>query len=275
MGRVEGKVALITGGARGQGRSHAVRLAEEGADIVILDACSQIDSVPYPLATEVDLKETERLVAATGRRVLSRVADVRDQAQLDAVVADAYNEFGRIDIVSANAGIVGFRPTWELTDTEWQDMLDVNLTGAFHTIKAVVPPMIEAGCGGSIVITSSIQAMLGSGNIAHYNASKSGVMGLMRTLATELGPHGIRVNTVNPSAVETPMLHNEATFRIFGPDLENPGPQDLWERSKDRNPMGVGWVSPEDLSNAVLFLASDESRFITGVALPIDAGVRL
>ncbi|MGW0022396.1 mycofactocin-coupled SDR family oxidoreductase [Rhodococcus sp. NPDC003382] len=275
MGRVEGKVALITGAARGQGRSHALRLAEEGADVVLLDVCAPIGSVPYPLATEDDLKETEALVAATGRKVLSRVADVRDQSQLDAAVADAIGTFGYIDIVCANAGIVGFRPTWELSDAEWQDMLDVNLTGVFHTVRAVVPEMIRGGRGGSIVITSSIQAMLGSANIGHYNASKSGVVGLMRTLATELGPHGIRVNTVNPSAVETPMLHNDATFRIFGPDLENPGPDDLWERSKDRNPMGIGWVAPEDMSNAVLFLASDEARFITGVALPVDAGVRL
>ncbi|NGP07266.1 mycofactocin-coupled SDR family oxidoreductase [Rhodococcus sp. 14C212] len=275
MGRVEGKVALVTGAARGQGRSHALRFAQEGADVVILDACTEIDSVPYPLPTEVELKETEALVAATGRRVLARTADVRSQEQLDAVVDEALAEFGHIDIVAANAGIVGFRPTWELSDTEWQDMLDVNLTGAFHTVKAVVPAMIEAGHGGSIVITSSIQAMLGSANIAHYNASKSGVMGLMRTLAAELGPHGIRVNTVNPSAVETPMLLNDATFRIFGPDLDNPGPEDLWERSKDRNPMGVGWVSAAHLSNAVLFLASDEAQFITGVALPVDMGVRL
>ncbi|WP_138996651.1 mycofactocin-coupled SDR family oxidoreductase [Rhodococcus zopfii] len=275
MGRVEGKVAFVTGAARGQGRAHAVRLAEEGADIVILDACTEIDSVPYPLASETDLKETEALVAATGRRVLSRVVDVRNQSQLDAVVADAVEAFGHIDIVCANAGIVGFRPTWELSDAEWQDMLDVNLTGVFHTIRAVVPDMIRGGRGGSIIMTSSVQAFLGSANIGHYNASKSGVVGLMRTLATELGPHGIRVNTINPSAVETPMLHNEATFRVFGPDLDNPGPDDLWERSKDRNPMGIGWVAPEDMSNAVLFLASDESRFITGVALPVDAGVRL
>lgn len=275
MGRVEGKVAFVTGAARGQGRAHAVRLAEEGADIVIVDACTEIDSVPYPLASETDLKETEALVAATGRRVLSRVVDVRNQSQLDAVVADAVEAFGHIDIVCANAGIVGFRPTWELSDVEWQDMLDVNLTGVFHTIRAVVPDMIRGGRGGSIIMTSSVQAFLGSANIGHYNASKSGVVGLMRTLATELGPHGIRVNTVNPSAVETPMLHNEATFRVFGPDLDDPGPDDLWERSKDRNPMGIGWVAPEDMSNAVLFLASDESRFITGVALPVDAGVRL
>lgn len=275
MGRVEGKVAFVTGAARGQGRAHAVRLAEEGADIVIVDACTEIDSVPYPLASETDLKETEALVAATGRRVLSRVADVRNQSQLDAVVADALEAFGHIDIVCANAGIVGFRPTWELSDVEWRDMLDVNLTGVFHTIRAVVPDMIRGGRGGSIIMTSSVQAFLGSANIGHYNASKSGVVGLMRTLATELGPHGIRVNTVNPSAVETPMLHNEATFRVFGPDLDDPGPDDLWERSKDRNPMGIGWVAPEDMSSAVLFLASDESRFITGVALPVDAGVRL
>lgn len=275
MGRVEGKVALVTGAARGQGRSHAVRFAQEGAHVVILDACTDIATAPYQFPTEVDLKETEALVAATGRRVLSRVADVRRQDQLDAVVADAIAEFGHIDIVAANAGIVGYGSTWELTDTEWQDMLDVNLTGAFRTVKAVVPSMIGAGRGGSIVLTSSVQAMLGSANIGHYSASKSGVGGLMRSLATELGPHGIRVNTVNPSAVDTPMVRNESTFRLFGPDLENPGADEMWERSKVRNPMGVGWVDPADVSNAVLFLASDEARFITGVELPIDMGMRL
>ncbi|GAF44697.1 mycofactocin-coupled SDR family oxidoreductase [Rhodococcus wratislaviensis] len=275
MGRVTGKVALITGAARGQGRSHAVRLAEEGADIFLLDACAEIASVRYPLATEADLKETAELVAATGRRVIARTADVRSQEEMNDAVAETITEFGHVDIVCANAGIVGFAPTWELSEAEWQDVLDVNLTGVFHTVKAVVPTMIDAASGGSIVITSSIQAFRGSANIAHYNASKAGVMGLMRTLAGELGRHKIRVNTVNPSAVATPMLLNDATFGVFGPDLETPGPDDLWERSKARNVMDVGWVEPIDMSNAVLFLASDESRYITGASLPVDAGLLL
>ncbi|EME20914.1 mycofactocin-coupled SDR family oxidoreductase [Rhodococcus triatomae] len=275
MGRVSGKVALITGAARGQGRSHAVRLAEEGADVFLIDACTDIASVRYPLPTEADLKDTVEMVAATGRRVASTIADVRSQQQMNDAVAAALSEFGHIDIVCANAGIVGFAPTWELGEDEWQDVIDVNLTGVFHTAKAVVPAMIEAGRGGSIVVTSSIQAFRGSANIGHYNASKAGVMGLVRTLAGELGRHRIRVNTVNPSAVATPMLHNDATFAVFGPDLENPGPDDLWERSKARNVMDVGWVEPIDMSNAVLFLASDESRYITGASLPVDAGLLL
>lgn len=275
MGRVSGKVALITGAARGQGRSHAIRLAEEGADVFLVDACADIASVRYPLPTEADLKETAELVAATGRRVEWAVADVRSQHDMNSVVSAAISSYGYVDIVCANAGIVGFAPTWELTEDEWQDVIDVNLTGVFHTVKAVVPTMIEAGRAGSIVITSSIQAFRGSANIAHYNASKAGVMGLMRTLAGELGRKRIRVNTVNPSAVATPMLHNETTFAVFGPDLENPGVDDLWESSKSRNVMDVGWVEPIDMSNAVLFLASDESRYITGASLPVDAGLLL
>lgn len=275
MGRVEGKVAFITGAARGQGRSHAVRLAEEGADIVAVDACADIASLEYGMASEAELEETAELVRGLGRRVLARRVDVRDQAGLDQVAADAVAEFGHIDIVSANAGVCGCRPTLDLSDDEWQDMLDINLTGVWRTVRATAPHMIAAGQGGSFVLTSSVVTFKGAANVAHYNASKSGVEGLMKTLANEFGQHKIRVNTVHPGNVGTAMLFSESTLRVFNPDKENPTREDLRERARGRNPLDTAWVEPEDISAAVLFLASDESRYVTGVSLPVDCGLRV
>lgn len=273
MGRVDGKVALVTGAARGQGRSNAVRLAEEGADVVVLDACTDIDTVAYPLGTSEDLAETQRLVEATGRRCLSRVVDVRDQAALDLLVSDAVVEFGHLDIVSANAGIVSLTPTWHLSDDEWQNVLDVNLTGVFHTVRAVVPVMIEQGRGGAIVLTSSVAAIRASRNLGHYAASKGGVVSLMRALSNELGEHGIRVNTLNPGTVRTGMIENDAMYRIYRPDLESPTQDDIVDHCRRRNELDVPWVEAVDISNALVWLASDEARYVTGVVLPIDAGL--
>lgn len=273
MGRVHGKVALITGAARGQGRSNAVRLAEEGADVVILDLCKDIDTVDYPLADTGDLDETRRLVEATGRRCLARVVDVRDRDALDLLVADAITEFGGIDIVSANAGIVSFTPTWHLTDEQWQNVIDVNLTGVFHTVRAVVPHMIERGHGGAIILTSSVAAIRASRNLGHYAASKGGVVSLMRTLSNELGEHGIRVNTLNPGTVRTDMIENDAMYRIYRPDLETPTQDDIVDHCRRRNELDVPWVEAIDISNALVWLASDEARYVTGVVLPIDAGL--
>ncbi|KAA9148633.1 mycofactocin-coupled SDR family oxidoreductase [Amycolatopsis acidicola] len=275
MGRVEGKVAFITGAARGQGRSHALRLAEEGADIVAVDACEDIATLEYPMATEADLRETEKLVRERGRRVLARKVDVRDQAGLNQVAADAVEQLGGMDIVSANAGICGCRPTFDLSDDEWQDMVDVNMTGVWRTVKATVPHLIEAGRGGSVVLTSSIVTFVGAANVAHYNASKSGVVGLMKTLSAELGKHRIRVNAVHPGNVATDMLFSESTLRVFCPDLENPTVEDLRERARGGDVLGQGWVEAEDISNAVLYLASDEARFVTGISLPVDCGRRI
>src|SRR6187402_1130823 len=199
MGRLEGKVAFVTGAARGQGRSHALRLAEEGADIVAVDVCRQLASVPYPMATPEDLTETAKLVEDLDRRIVVREADVRDSARLADVVAEGIGEFGRLDIIVANAGIVSMAPTLELDEDSWQEMIDVNLTGVWKTLKAAVPAMIEAGNGGSVIITSSAAGLRGFANIAHYVAAKHGVVGLMKTLAQELAPHMIRVNTVNPT----------------------------------------------------------------------------
>lgn len=272
MGRVSGKVAFITGGARGQGRSHALRLAEEGADIIVCDLVQQIDSIPYPMSTPEDLAETVRLVEGLDRRIIARQVDVRDQAGLDSLVADSVAEFGHIDIVCANAGIMSMAPTWEITDESWSDMIDVNLTGVWRTLKAVVPSMIAAKRGGSIVITSSTAGIRGFGNLAHYTAAKHGVVGLMLSLANEVAQHNIRVNTIHPTNVATGMILNDATYKLFAPHLEKPTRADAEPDFLAMNLLPVPWIEAVDISNAILFLASDEARYITGVQLPVDAG---
>jgi SDR family mycofactocin-dependent oxidoreductase len=275
MDRVTGKVAFITGAARGMGRSHAVRLAEEGADILAVDLVQPIESVSYPLPAGEDLAETAALVEKTGQRIVARQADVRSQEDLDRAVAEGLEAFGHIDIVCANAGIASFGATWELPERTWQEMIDINLSGAWHTAKAAVPAMIEAGRGGSIIMVSSVAGLKGIPNIAHYSAAKHGLVGLMRTLANELAPHRIRVNTVHPTNVSTPMVLNDTTFRAFRPDLPNPSEEDSLEAMTQMNAIPVPWVEPADVSNAVLWLASDESRYVTGVSLPIDAGMSI
>lgn len=272
QGRVAGKVAFITGAARGQGRSHALRLAVEGAAVVAVDSCAVIDTIDYDLPTVDDLEETARLVRDAGGRVVTVVADVRDQSQLDDAVAQGIAEFGFIDVVCANAGVISFESTWKLSEEQWTTVVDTNLNGAWRTIKAVVPGMIEEARGGSIIITSSVQGLKGSANVAHYSSSKAGVMALMRSLANEVGMYGIRVNSVNPGSVATPMLLNHATYRVFGPDVENPDQNMLRERTAARNALDLPWAEPEDLSNAVLWLASEESRCVTGVSIPVDCG---
>ena len=271
-GRVEGKVAFITGAARGQGRSHAVRLAEEGADIIAVDLCAQVGSVPYPMATPEDLANTVKEVEALDRRIIAARADVRDYAGLKQALDDGVAQLGRLDIVCSNAGISSFGAAAELDETTWQDMIDINLTGMWHACKAAIPHLIAGGRGGSIVITSSDAGLKGFPNLAHYVSAKHGVVGLMRTLALELAPHLIRVNSLHPSTVNTDMIQNEATYRLFRPDLQNPGPQDMTEAATAINALPIPWLEPVDISNAVLFLASDEARYITGVPLPVDAG---
>ncbi len=272
-GRVEGKVAFITGAARGQGRSHAVRLAQEGADIIAVDVCQQIRGVPFPMSTPDDLKKTVRLVEEQDRRIVAAQADVRDYAALKAAVDDGVAQLGRLDIVVANAGIGnGGKPLAETDEQTWQDMIDVNLTGVWLTTKAAIPHMIAGGRGGSIVLTSSVGGLKAHPNVGNYVAAKHGVVGIMRTLALELAQHRIRVNSVHPTQVNTPMVMNESTFRMFRPDLENPTRDDFAPISQMINVLPVPWVEPEDISNAVLFLSSEEGRYITGVPLPIDAG---
>lgn len=272
MGRVEGKVALITGAARGQGRSHAVRLAQEGADIIGLDLCAGVNTAPYPGATSDDLAQTAKLVEDLDRRFLAREADVRDSAAMASVVQDAIAEFGHIDIICANAGIASFAPVWEITDEVWDEMIDINLTGVWKSIKAAIPQMIEQGTGGSIVITSSTAGITGFNNLGHYVAAKHGVVGLAKVLAIELAPHSIRCNTVHPTTCDTPMIDNDAVRGLFLPGVDKPTKDDAKELMKAMNALPVPWVEAVDISNAVLFLASDESRYVTGIQLPVEAG---
>lgn len=274
-GRVNGKVALITGAARGQGRSHALRLADEGADIIALDIAAQVGSAPYPLATPDDLDETVREVKARGRRIVARQVDVRDGKALTAAVDEGVAELGRLDIVLANAGILSVGASFELSEQTWSDMIDINLSGTWRTAKAAIPHMIAAGNGGSIVLTSSIAGLIGQPGLAHYVAAKHGVVGLMKTLALELAPLNIRVNTVHPTNVDTPMIQNEATYRIFLPDEANPTREQFAVPATEMNALAIPWVETRDVTNAVLFLASDEARYITGVSLPIDAGATI
>lgn len=273
MGRVEGKVAFITGAARGQGRSHAIRLAQEGADIIAIDACEDQPNIPYPGATEADLAETVRLVEALDRRIVATKADVRDFTALKAAVDDGVAQLGRLDIVSANAGIgVDPRLTEEVPEEVWTDMLDVNLSGVWRAAKAAIPHIKAAGNGGSIILTSSAAGLRAYANAGAYVSAKHGVVGLMRTLALELAPHMIRVNSIHPTQVDTDMIQNEATYRLFRPDLEHPTREDFAPASQTMNALPIPWVEAIDISNAVLFLASDEARYITGVTVSVDAG---
>ena len=276
MGRVEGKVAFITGAARGQGRSHALRLAEEGADIIAIDICEAIPENNYPPATEEDLAETVRMVEALDRRIVAEKADVRDFEQLKAAVEKGAAELGRLDIVAANAGIAGgFNKAEDIPDDEWVNMQEINLSGVWRTCKAAIPHMRAGGNGGSMILTSSDAGLFAFPNIAHYVAAKHGVVGLMRTLALELAPDMIRVNSVHPTVVDTPMVNNEATFKLFRPDLENPTVEDFKAAAGGINALPIPWVEARDISNAVLWLASDEARYVTGVALPVDAGANV
>lgn len=272
MKNLKGKVAFITGAARGQGRSHSVRLAAAGADIVAIDIVAPISTAYYPPAVPADLQLTAKLVEAEDVRVLAAEADVRDQAALDGIVAQALAEFGHIDIVVANAGTAAHAPTWELADDQWQNVVDVNLTGVWRTVKACVPSMIARGQGGAVVLTSSLAGLHGYGNIASYVAAKHGVNGLMRTLANELGPHNIRVNTVCPGLINTDMMMNDETYAMFRPDLERPTLPDAKAVFQTMQLLPLDWLEPRDVSNAIAFLVSDEARAITGVALPVDGG---
>jgi (+)-trans-carveol dehydrogenase len=273
-GRVEGKVAFITGAAHGQGRSHAVRLAQEGADIIAIDACKPVvkDS-PIPPATPEELAETAELVQARNRRIFTAEVDVRDYDALKAAVDAGVEELGRLDIIVANAGIGNGGDTLDqCSEHDWQEMIDVNLSGVWKTVKAGVPHLIAGGKGGSIVLTSSVGGLKAYPHCGNYVAAKHGVVGIMRSFAVELGQHNIRVNSVHPTHVSTGMIMNEGTWKMFRPDLENPGPDDMAPICQLFHTLPIPWVDAVDISNAVLFLTSDEARYITGVTLPVDAG---
>jgi SDR family mycofactocin-dependent oxidoreductase len=275
MGRVEGKVAFITGAGHGQGRSHAVRLAEEGADIIAVDLCAPVETVPYRMSTEADLKETAHMVKAAGQRIVASRTDVRDFDALKQALDDGVAQLGRLDIVAASAGILSYGSAAELAERSWQDVIDVNLTGVWHTCKAAIPHLIQGGRGGAMIITSSVAGLKGFQNQAHYVSAKHAVVGLMRALAQELAPHSIRVNTVHPTAVNTDMLLNDTTYKVFRPELDAPTLDDVKELFFGLNSLPTPWVETVDISNALLFLASDEARYITGVMLPVDAGCTL
>lgn len=274
MARLEGKVALITGAARGQGRAHAQLMASEGADIIALDICEQIGTVNYPLASEEDLAETARLVEKEGRRVVAKAADVRHLDELTGAVDDAVGMLGGLDIAVANAGICSLATTAEMTATQWQDMIDVNLTGCWNTVKAAIPHLTTNGKGGSIVMTSSVAGLKGMANIGHYVAAKHGLVGLMRTLVNELGPLNIRINTVHPTNVDTPMIQNDAIRALYLPDEPVRTVEKFAAASQAAlSLLPVPWVEPIDVAKAVLFLVSDDARYITGATLSIDAGM--
>jgi SDR family mycofactocin-dependent oxidoreductase len=266
MGKLEGKVAFITGAGRGQGRSHAIRLAQEGADIIAIDIAAQIDSVPYPLASPEDLAETARQVEALDRRIFTAQADVRDETTLKKAFDEGISQLGPVDIVLANAGIAPLGG--EERHERWQDVIDVNLTGVFNTVEAAIPSMIDCGQGGSIVLTSSAAGLVGVGGPSRgglgYTAAKHGVVGLMRSYANILAPHSIRVNSVHPTGVRTPMIVNDAmsAFLARDPTLSSP----------TGNALPIDLIEPIDVSNAIAWLVSDDARYVTGVTLPVDAG---
>ena len=273
MGRLDGKVAFITGAAGGMGRTHALRLADEGADVVALDIARQLDGIPYDMPQADKLEETVGLVRERGTRGLAITADIRDLTALESAVKQTVDEFGRLDIVVANAGIWSLGgDLWEISEERFTEMIDINLTSQWRTAKAAIPAMLELANGGSIIFigsTNSVRTVPGNG---HYSAAKHGVIGVMRTLAQELGARGIRVNAVLPTGVNTGMLINDQMFKLFRPDLENPDYQDAEEGFRGLNLLPVATVEPEDVSAAVAWLASDDARMVTGAAIPVDAG---
>ena len=266
MGVLDGKVAFITGAARGQGRSHAVRLAQEGADIIAVDLCDQIASVAYPMATPADLEQTVKEVEALDRRIVARQADVRDREGLTAAFQEGLAELGRLDIVLANAGIAPMA-LGQADPQQWYDVIDVNLSGVWNTVEITKQTLIDQGTGGAIVLTSSTAGLKGitgddPGGIG-YTAAKHGVVGLMRSYANALAPHSIRVNSVHPTGVNTPMVVNDVMQQWLtesGLEFDN------------MNALPVAMVEAVDISNAILFLVSDAARYVTGVTLPVDAG---
>jgi (+)-trans-carveol dehydrogenase len=272
MGRVEGKIAFITGAARGQGRAEAVRLAEEGADIIAMDICAPVGTSVAPPASPEDLAETAAMVERLDRRIHTYVADVRDYDALKAGLDEGVEKLGGLDVIVANAGMWSYGLVEDYDFEQWGTIIDVNLNGAWHTLRAGIPHIKAGGKGGSIILTSSVAGLKAYAHCSAYVAAKHGVVGLMRTAAVELGPDSIRVNTVNPSNVRTPLIHNPGTYGLFAPDLENPTWDQVAPRFQSLHLLPTPDVLPEDVANAVVFLASDESRWTTGTTLLVDAG---
>ena len=271
---LDGQVALITGGARGQGRSHAVALAREGCAVVLCDIAAPVEGVDYPMASPADLDETVRLVEQEGRRALGIVADMRDTGQVQGVVDRALATFGRIDVLVANHGVVNFAPVETMTDEQWNGVVDTNLTGVFKILRAVIPPMKAAGYG-RIIVTSSSAARGGFPNLPAYISAKWGLIGLVKGTALELADHGITVNAVCPAAVATDLFFNEPTYRVFCPDLENPTVEDFEQRLKAHGHglNGRAYLQPEHVTRAVLFLATDVDGVLTGQVQDVGLGL--
>lgn len=278
MGDLAGRVAFVTGAARGQGRAYAVRLAREGADVIISDICAPVsDTIPYAGATPEDLAETARLVEAEGRAVLSRIVDIRDDAGLRQLVADGVERFGRLDILVANAGVLSWGRLWELTDEQWNTVIDVNLTGTWRTLRAVIPAMIDAGNGGSIVIISSSAGLKATPGNGHYAASKHGLTSMTNTLALELGEYGIRVNSIHPYSIATPMILNDAMLAVLGKHqsyLHSFAPMPYQPPAKDsKEAKRSDFMTPEEAAEVVVWLAGDRSGLLSGSQISVDRGV--
>ncbi|ANI38316.1 3-ketoacyl-(acyl-carrier-protein) reductase [Mycolicibacterium vaccae ATCC 25954] len=273
---MEGRVALITGAARGQGRAHAARLAADGADIVAIDVCRPVsDSITYPMPTSEDLAETVRLVEATGRKVLAREVDIRDLAAQQQLVADAVEQFGRLDIVVANAGVLSWGRIWEMSEEQWDTVVDVNLNGTWRTIRAAVPAMIDAGNGGSIVIVSSSAGLKATPGNAHYAASKHGLVALTNALALEAGEYGIRVNSIHPYSIDTPMIEKDAMMEIFSKYptfLHSFAPMPFKPVAREGKPGLQEFMTVEQVADVVAWLASDASATISGSQIAVDRG---
>jgi SDR family mycofactocin-dependent oxidoreductase len=274
VGVLDGKVAFITGAAHGQGRSHALTLAGAGADIIAIDLCENLDSISYAQGTPEELAETVELVEKLDRRIIATKADVRDLAAVKKAVDDGVAELGRLDIVLASAGVISLAPADEVTEEMWDVVVDTNMGGVFKTVLASIPHLKANKNGGSIVLTSSNAGEKGLGNLVHYVAAKHGVVGMMKTLAVELGPFNIRVNSVLPTATNTVLLQNQEMYSAFRPDITDreANRDDFAEAARTLHVLPIPWVQPQDISNAILFLVSDAARYVTGAELPVDAG---
>jgi SDR family mycofactocin-dependent oxidoreductase len=277
QGALDGRVAFVTGAARGQGRAYAVRLAREGADVIVSDICAPVsDTIPYVAATPEDLAETVRLVEAEGRKALARAVDIRDDAAVRQLVADGVEQFGRLDVLVANAGVLSWGRVWELTDDQWNTVIDVNLTGTWRTLRAVIPAMIDAGNGGSIIIVSSAGGLKATPGNGHYAASKHGLTSLTNTLALELGEYSIRVNSIHPYSIATPMIENDAMMKILGAHpsyLNSYAPMPYQPPTKGSRAKRSDFMSAEEAAEVVVWLAGDNSSVLSGSQISVDRGV--
>jgi SDR family mycofactocin-dependent oxidoreductase len=275
-GALDGRVAFVTGAARGQGRAHAARLAAEGADIIAIDICRRIsDTITYPAPTSDDLAETVRLVEAAGRKVLAREVDIRDLAALQLVVADGIEQFGRLDVLVANAGVLSWGRMFEMSEEQWDTVIDVNLNGTWRTVRAAVPAMIEAGNGGSIIVVSSYAGIKATPGNGHYSASKQGLVALTNALAIEVGEFGIRVNSIHPYSIDTPMVEPEAMMEIFGKYpafLHSFKPMPYHPVNHDGKKGLKEFMTPEEVSDVVAWLAGEGSATISGSQIAVDRG---